>query len=223
MREFPRRILAPPRPRARLSGRIRRGLDQGGLSRRADPGRIRRQRAHHDRGHGHHGGNPGGRLQRRRLSRADVHDGDGAAARQRRTKKTLSARDRARRTPPASVRRHRADLRHRHAQPSHHGHARRRHLRHQRSENLDLAGRILRPHAAACAHHAAGAGEVAHRRPLGIFARHARGEGQGPDHSPDPHHDESRHHRGVLRERADTRRQLSSAWKAKASATSCPA
>ena len=65
-------------------------------------------------------------------------------------------------------------------------------------KDLDLAGRIFRSHAAARPHHAAGAGEVAHRRAFGIFARHARGEGQGTDHPPDPHHDESRHHRGVL-------------------------
>ena len=223
MREFPRRILAAPRPRARLSGRIRRCVDQGRLSRRADPGRIRRQRAFHDGGRGDHGGNPGVGLQRRRLSRADVHDGNGAAARQRRTEEALSARHRARRTPPAGVRRHRADLRHRYAQSAHHGDARRRQLRHQRPENLDLAGRVFRSHAAARAHHAAGAGEVAHRRPLGISARHARGEGQGPDHPADPHHDESRHHRGFFRERADTGRQSRSAWKARASATSSPA
>ena len=42
-------------------------------------------------------------------------------------KKRYLPGDRARRTPPASVRGHRADLRHRYAQPPHHGDARRRH------------------------------------------------------------------------------------------------
>ena len=42
-------------------------------------------------------------------------------------------------------------------------------LRHQRSEDLDLARRVFRSHVAACAHHAAGAGEVAHRRASRYF------------------------------------------------------
>ena len=44
------------------------------------------------------------------------------------------------------------------------------------------------------------AGEEAHRRALGAPGRHARGGGQRPDHPADPHHDEPRHHRGVLRQ-----------------------
>ncbi len=46
------------------------------------------------------------------------------------------------------------------------------------------------------------ADDVAHRRAFGVSRRHARGEGQRPDHQADPHHDESRHDRSVLREHA---------------------
>ncbi len=126
VRGFSRRILARARSRARLSGEIRRRADQGRLSRRADPRRIWRQRTDHERGRRHHGRNPGVRLQRRRLPRADVHDGHAAASRQRRTESALSARHRARRIAPAGVRRHRTDIRHRHAGLAHHGDARRR-------------------------------------------------------------------------------------------------
>ena len=203
MRRFSRRILAGARSRARLSGKIRRRFDQGRLSRRADPGRIRRQRADDDRRSRDHGRNPGFRLQRRRLPRADVHDGHGAPARQRRAEKALSAGDRARRPSPAGVRRHRADLRHRHIGPAHHGGARRqRQLRRQRPEDLDVARRAFRSHAAARPHHAARAGEEAHRRAFGLSRRHARGQRQRPDHPSDPHHDEPRHDRSVLREHA---------------------
>ena len=151
-------------------------LTEGGISRRADPGRIRRQRAHHVVRHRDHGGDPGRGLQRRRLSRADVHDGHGAASRQRRPEAALSAEDRDRRIAPAGLRRHRADLGHRHARAAHHGGARRqRQLRHQRAEDLDLARRALRPDAAAGAHHAARAGEEAHRGPFGVPGRHEGG------------------------------------------------
>ena len=221
--KFPRRLLARPRPRARLSGRIRRGLDQGRLSRRADPGGIRRQRPDHDGRRRHHGGNPGLGLQRRRLSRPDVHDGHGAASRQRRTEGALSAGHRARRIAAAGLRGDRADLRHRYAQSAHHGGARRRSLRRQRPEDLDLARRTFRSHAAVGAHHAAGTGGVAHRRPVGVPHRHARGEGQGADHSADPHHDESRHHRGVFREHAGAGRQSRRRGGRRAFATSSPA
>ena len=117
VREVSRRILARARPRARLSDRIRRGADRSRLSRRADPGGIRRQRARRLRAaaaileeiHAC-------RLQRRRLPRPDVHDGHDAAARQRRAEEDVSAEDRQRRIAPAGVRRHRADIRHRHTQ-----------------------------------------------------------------------------------------------------------
>ena len=136
--------------------RIRRGADRGGLPRRADPGRIRRQRPHHDGGRRHHGGDPGRRLQRRRLPRADVHHGDAAASRPAGAEGALAAADRVGRVAAAGLRRHRAGFRHRHAQPAHHRGARgQRPLRHQRPEDLDLARRAFRPAAAAGAHHAA--------------------------------------------------------------------
>ena len=174
VRGFSRRVLARARPRARLSERVRGRADQGRLPRRADPGGIRRQRPEHDGGGRHHGGDPRVGLQRRRLPRADVHHGHGAAARQRRAEGALPARHRQGRVAAAGVRRHRADLRHRHAQPAHHRGARRqRRLRRQRPEDLDLARRAFRPDAAARPHHAARAGEDAHRRALGLPRRHA--------------------------------------------------
>ena len=72
-------------------------------------------------------------------------------------------------------------------------------LRHQRPEDLDQPRRIFRPDAAAGAHHAEGAGREAHRRAVGVHRRHAGGQGQRAHHPPDPHHDEPRHHRSVLR------------------------
>ena len=50
-------------------------------------------------------------------------------------------------------------------------------LRDQRPENLDFARRAFRSHAATGAHHAARAGEIAHRGPVGLSRRHARGQG----------------------------------------------
>ena len=75
-------------------------------------------------------------------------------------KQELSAQDRQRRIAPAGLRRHRADLRHRHALAAHHRAARgQRSLRHQRPEDLDLARRAFRPDAAPGAHRAEGAGQ----------------------------------------------------------------
>ena len=91
VRRLPGRILAAPRPRARLSDRVRRRADQGRLPRRADPGGVWRQRPHHDGGHRHHGGDSGRRLQRRRLPCPDVYDGHPAAPRQRRAEGALAA------------------------------------------------------------------------------------------------------------------------------------
>ena len=54
------------------------------------------------------------RRQRRRVPRADVHDGHAAAARLRRAEARVPAEDRERRAAPAGVRRHRADDRLRH-------------------------------------------------------------------------------------------------------------
>ena len=127
----------------------------------------------------HHGGNPAVGLQRRRVPRADVHDGNAAAARQRRAEAALSAGDRARRAAPAGLRRDRADVGHRYAQLAHHGDARRRSLRRQRPEDLDLARRAFRSDAAAGAHHAAGRGEIA-TAGLSVFLvdmRAAKGNG----------------------------------------------
>ena len=115
-------------------------------------------------------------------------------------KRDLSAQDRQRRIAPAGLRRHRADLGHRHAVVAHHGAARgQRSLRHQRPETLDLARRAFRPDAAAGAHRAEGEGQEAHRRPVGVPGRHAAGAKHQHHHQSDPHHDEPRHHAGVLR------------------------
>src|SRR3546814_17155351 len=76
-----RRLLARAGRAARLSRGFREGADRGGLSRRADPRGLRRQRPVPGTRLRHHGGDPEGRLQRRRLPRADVHPGHGAAAR----------------------------------------------------------------------------------------------------------------------------------------------
>ena len=102
----------------------------------------------------------------------------------------VPAEDRQRRAAPAGVRRHRADQRHRHHGAAHRRPARGRPLRRQRPEGLDQPRRALRPDAAARPHDAARAGEEAHRRPLGLPRRHARGGRHGLDHPPDPHHDE---------------------------------
>ena len=86
----------------------------------------------------------------------------GTAARRRRQRYLPAIAQR--RVAAAGVRRHRADLRHRHAQPAHHRGARRqRRLCRQRPEDLDLARRAFRSDAAARAHHAARAGQEAHR------------------------------------------------------------
>ena len=145
-------------------------------------------------------GDPARRLQRRRLPRPDVHHGHGAAARQRRAEGEVPAEDRQRRAAAAGLRRHRADQRHRHDLAEDRRAARRRPLRRQRPEDLDQPRRAFRPDAAAGAHHAEGTGREAHRRPVGVPRRHARGHGQRPDHPADPHHDEPRHHRSVLRQ-----------------------
>ena len=123
----------------------------------------------HERRRGDPGGDPRLRLQRRRLPRADVHDGHDAAARQRRAEGALSAeiaRGELRLqafgvTEPTTG----TDT----LAPAHHRAARRRPLRRQRPEDLDLARRAFRPDAAAGAHHAARAGQEAHRRAFRCF------------------------------------------------------
>ena len=62
----------------------------------------------HDGGRRHHGGDPGLRLQRRRLPCPDVHHGHAAAARQRRAEGALAAAHRLGRAAAAGVWRHRA-------------------------------------------------------------------------------------------------------------------
>src|ERR1700682_3451235 len=63
---------------------------------------------------------------------------------------------------------------------------------------MDQPRRIFRPDDPVGADHAEGTGQEAHRRPVGVHRRHARGEGPRPGDSPDPHHDEPRHHGSVL-------------------------
>ncbi len=177
VRPVPRRILAQARSRDGLSVRLCRGADQGRLSLGADSGRIWRRRPENLRGHRDPRGDPPRRLQRRRLPRPDVHHGHRAAARQRRAEGKVPAEDRQRRIAAAGVRRHRADQRHRHHVAQNRGETRRqRQLHRQRPEDLDQPRGIFRPDAAAGAHHAERRGQEAHRRPLGVPGRHARGQ-----------------------------------------------
>ncbi len=149
-------------------------------------------------------------LQRRGLSRPDVHDGHGAAARQRRAEKALSAGDRARRIAPAGVRRHRADLGHRHARAcaprrcatATHYVVNGQKIWTSRAEYSDLMLLLARTTPR----------EQAKSRTAGLTGlprRHARGQRQRAHHPPDPHHDEPRHHRSVLREHARAGRRRS--------------
>ena len=158
---------------------VRRRADGGRLSLGADPGGIWRRRPETVRRLRDPRGNPARRLQWRRLPRPDVHHGHAAAARQRRAEGEMAAEDRQRRIAAAGVRRHRADQRHRYLVAEDVCQARRqRQLHRQRPEDLDQPRRIFRPDDPAGAHHAEGAGQEAHRRPVGVHRRHARGEGQ---------------------------------------------
>ena len=135
---------------------------------------------HHDGRRRDHGGDPRGGLQRRRLPRPDVHDGHAAAARQRRAEGALAAADRARascgcRRSASPSRPRGTDTLSLRTTAVREGDS----LRHQRPEDLDLARRAFRPDAAARAHHAARAGEEAHRRPVGVPRRHAAAQGNG--------------------------------------------
>ena len=112
------------------------------------------------------------------------------------------------RAAAAGLRRHRADHRHRHDAAEDDGAARgRRCLRRQRPEDLDLARRAFRPDAAARAHDAGRAGEEADRGAVGAPRRHARGGRQRPDDPADPHDDEPRDDRAVLRRSARAGRE----------------
>ena len=70
------------------------------------------------------------------------------------------------------------------------------------------------------AHDAARTGEEADRGPVRVPGRHARGQGAWPHHPADPHHDEPRHHRGVLRQHARAGGKPDRRGRARASATS---
>ena len=114
-------------------------------------------------------------------------------------KKRLSAEDRRGRAAAAGLRRDRAHQRHRHHAHPHFRRTRRRQVRRQRPEDLDQPRRALRSDGAAGAHHAARRGREAHGRHERAAGRYARGGRQGPHHPADPHHDEPRHDRAVLR------------------------
>ena len=81
VRGLPRRVLAGAGSGAGLSHRLRAGPDPRGVAVGADPGGVRRLGPRPRRGDGGVGGDPPFGLQRRRLSRADVHDGHDPAAR----------------------------------------------------------------------------------------------------------------------------------------------
>ena len=169
------RVLAQARSRARLSDRVRPRADRGRLSLGADPGGIRRLRPRAFGGGGDPGDDPGRGLQRCRVPRADVHHGHDPAPRLGRAEAAVPAGDRARRAAAAGVRRHRADQRHRHHRAAHLRPPRRRPLHRQRPEDLDQPRRAFRPDAAAGAHHAARADGEAHRGPVDLHRRYARG------------------------------------------------
>ncbi len=107
----------------------------------------------------------------RRLSRADVHDGNAPASRQRAAEARVPAEDRVGRAATAGVRRHRADHRVRHHAAQDARRARRRQLRDQRPEDLDQPRAAIRPDAAAGAHHAGRPGGEALGRTLDLPGR----------------------------------------------------
>ena len=144
----------------------------------------------------------------------------GTAATRRRA---LSAADRERRTAPAGLRRHRADVGHRHARrcaPTARARGQRS-LRHQRPEDLDLARRAFRPDAAARAHDAeASRRSKAAPTVLSVFLVDMRLAQGATSPSTDPHHDEPRHHADVLRRSARAGGKSDRRGRARASATS---
>src|SRR3546814_19405189 len=99
-----RRLLARAGRAARLSRGVREGVERGGLSRRADPRGLRRQRTVPGRRLRHSGGGPEGGLQRRRLPRPDVHHGTADSAWKRGAEAELPARHRRRRPNLESAR-----------------------------------------------------------------------------------------------------------------------
>ena len=167
VRRFPGPLLARQGPCSRVSEGVRRGVVGGGLFGGADSRGIRRLGARYRRGERRARGDPQERLQRRRVPRADVHDGHAAEARQRGAEARVPAADRGGHVAAASVRRHGADERHGHDAHPHDGRARRRRLPRQRPEGVHLAHRALGSHAAARSHDAARAGREADRRHVG--------------------------------------------------------
>ena len=99
-----------------------------------------------------------------------------------------------RRAAPAGVRRHRADQRHRHAglrttavkKDNSTYVVNGQKVWTSRAEHSDLMLLLARTTPREQA-------QEAHRGPVGLPRRHARGAGQGPDHPADPHHDEPQH------------------------------
>src|SRR6266853_1591321 len=111
LRHVPDGVLARDRPRAALPERVRARPDRGGLARLPDPGRIRRRGPPAHCSGGDPRGDPEERREQRRLPRADVHHGHGAAALQRGAKEKIPSRDRERRAAAAGIRHHRAHRR----------------------------------------------------------------------------------------------------------------
>jgi hypothetical protein len=94
------------------------------------------------------------------------------------------------------------------------------HLRHPRPEGLDVARPLFGRDAAPCPHHAARGGAEEDPRPFGVPGRR---EGLPRQRHGDPaarRHDQSPCDRSVLRRRARARPRISSAKRAKGSATS---
>ncbi len=203
VRRLRRRVLARAGA-GPLPGGVRARADGARLARGADPGGLRRRRARAERGERDPGGDRGQRRQPGRLPRADVRDGNAAAARLRGAEAALAAGDRRRRSAAAGVRGDRADRRFGHDEDpdprSPHG----LRLRGQRPEGLDLARAAQRPDDPARPHHAARRGGEEDRRPLGLPGRHARARRQ-PRDQPDQDADEPRHHRDLLRRPAAAR------------------
>ena len=217
-----RRILAHARSRARLSGRVRRCADPRRLPGGPDPGKLRRQRPTHDGGRRDHGGDPRRRLQRACAAprctpweRCFVT----AAPHRRRAGCRRSHRASCACRPSGSPSRPRAPT----PQSAHRRGAKRRPLRRQWPEDLDLARRAFRSAAAHRAHHAARGRQASHRRAFRIPGRHALGAGRRHQHQTDPHDDEPRHHRAVLRRSAGADGEPDRRGKARVSAISSPA
>ncbi len=197
--DFPGALLARARRAAGLSGCVRRRADRGGAARRLDPRGIRRPRAAPERRGGDAGGDPRERLQRRRLSRADVHHGHAAAARKRGAEAGLPAGDRRRPSAPAGLRRDRADHRVGHDPAQDPRREARRPLRDQRPEGVDLARPAVGPDAPPGAHDAARAGDPPERGALGVPDRYPGLARTGARDQAARRDDQPQHDRGVLR------------------------